>query len=93
MDNDTTILQEDLDRLSRFGNSVSKCVVMRCTRSLPLIIHNYQLSNQLLTVADRHPHLGVILDNRLSWSPHVSKITRKASRTFLKATLVIVQPQ
>ena len=55
----------------------------------PPIVHNYQLNNQLLTVTDRHPYLGVTLDNHLSWSPHISKITSKASKTlnFLKRNL------
>ena len=92
---DASILQQDLDRLSEWVHTwqlrfnVSKCVVIRCTRSQSPIIHNYELNNHTLTITDRHTYLGVLLDKHLSWSPHVSKITGKASRTlnFLKRNL------
>ena len=89
---DASILQQDLDRLSEWVHiwqlrfNVSKCVVIRGTRSQSPIIHNYELNNHTLTITDRHTYLGVLLDKHLSWSPHVYKITGKASRTsnFLK---------
>ena len=92
---DTTILQQDLDKLSEWVRiwqlrfNVSKCVVIRCTRSQSPIIHNYKLNHHTLTITDRHTYLGVVLDNHLSWSPHISKITGKGSRTlnFLKRNL------
>jgi len=73
----------------QLGFNVSKCVVIRCTRSHSPIIRHYKLNNHSLTVTDKHIYLGVILDNHLSWSPHISKITAKASRTlnFLERNL------
>ena len=90
--NDASILQQDLDRLSEWWQlrfNVSKCFVIRCTRSQSPIIHNYDLNNHTLTITDRHTYLRVLLDKHLSWSPHVSKISGKASRTlnFLKRNL------
>ena len=93
--NDASILQQDLDRLSEWVHiwqlrfNVSKCFVIRCTRSQSPIIHNYELNNHTLTITDRHTYLRVLLDKHLSWSPHVSKISGKASRTlnFLKRNL------
>ena len=52
--NDASILQQDLDRISEWVHiwqlrfNVSKCVVIRCIRSQSPIIHNYELNNQLL---------------------------------------------
>ena len=93
--NDASILQQDLDRLLEWVHiwqlwfNVSKCFVIRCTRSQSPIIHNYDLNNHTLTITDRHTYLRVLLDKHLSWSPHVSKISGKASRTlnFLKRNL------
>ena len=62
--------------------NVSKCFVIRCNRSQSPIIHNYDLNNHTLTITDRHTYLRVLLDKHLSWSPHVSKISGKASRTL-----------
>ena len=99
--NDASILQQDLDRLSEWVHiwqlrfNVSKCFVIRCTRSQSPIIHNYELNNHTLTITDRHTYLRVLLDKHLSWSPHVSKISGKASRTlnFLKRNLSIYYTQ
>ena len=70
---DTFILQQDLDKLSQWVQTwqlrfnIAKCVVIRCTRSLQPIVYDYKLNNHSLTVTDRHTYLGVLLDKYLSW--------------------------
>ena len=65
---DTFILQQDLDQLSQWVQTwqlrfnIAKCVVIRCTRSLQPIIYDYKLNNHSLTVTDRYTYLGVLLD-------------------------------
>ena len=92
---DANMLQEDLNRLSEWANTwqlrfnVSKCTVIRCTRSLTPFNHVYTLNNHILNLSDQHTYLGVILNTSLSWSPHISSIVTKASKTlnFLKRNL------
>ena len=66
-----------------------KCVLLRCTRSLSPYQCNYTLNKDTLATTDQHRYLGVLLDKRLSWSPHISSIASKASQTlnFLKRNL------
>ena len=74
---DTSKLREDLDRLSEWANTwqfkfnVSKCAVIRCTRSLTPLTNDYILNNQTLNISDQHTYLGVIIHKSLSWSPHI----------------------
>ena len=51
--------------------------------------HVYTLNNHILNLSDQHTYLGVILNTSLSWSPHISSIVTKASKTlnFLKRNL------
>jgi len=92
---DTRKLQEDLNKLSEWANTwqlrfnVSKCSVIRCTRSRTPFSHDYILNSHILTLSDQHAYLGVILNKSLSWSPHINSIVTKASKTlnFLKRNL------
>ena len=92
---DAIQLQHDLDQLHEWATkwqlrfNVTKCTIMRFTRSLSPIIFNYKLNNHNLGTSNQHSYLGVILDNKLSWSPHISNIAAKANRTlnFLKRNL------
>ena len=91
---DASLLQEDLDRLYEWTKiwqlsfNITKCVLLRCTRSLSPYLCNYTLNKHTLATTDQHRYLGVLLDKRLSWS-HISNIASKASQTlnFLKRNL------
>ena len=48
---------------------------------LSLMLANV-LNNCTLNVSDQHTYLGVIIHKSLSWSPHISDIVTKASRTL-----------
>ena len=71
---DSIRLQEDLNRLSAWANiwqlkfNVSKCTVIRSTRSLSPLTHIYTLNTYTLDVSDQHSYLGVIVHKSLSWS-------------------------
>ena len=89
------MLQRDLDTLSQWAKvwqmrfNLSKCTVIRCTRSHnPIIIH-YSLHGFTLSATNKHMYLGVMLDDHLSWSIHVTNVANKTTRmlNFLKRHL------
>ena len=89
---DSILLQWDLDTLSQWAKvwqmrfNLSKCTVMRCTRSHYPIVVNYSLHGFTLSATSKHMYLGVMLDDHLSWSIHITNVANKATRmlNFLK---------
>jgi len=73
----------------KHGFNISKCTIMRFTRSTSPLTFNYQLNNITLSSVNQNLYLGVLLDRKLSWSPHISRTASKAIRTlnFLKQNL------
>ena len=92
---DTIILQQDLDQISDWVKiwqlrlNVTKCALIRCSRSLTPIVHHYTLNNSFLKEIDQHLYLGIMLNKTLSWLSHISNIAKKASNTlnFIKRNL------
>ena len=86
---DPILPQQDLDTLSQWAKvwqirfNLSKC---RCTRPHNPIIVNYSLHGSTLSVTHKHTYLGVMLDDHLSWSIHITNVANKATRMlkFLK---------
>ena len=68
---DTLQLQQDHDLLSNWAETwqlkfnINKCTIMRFTRSTSPLTFNYQLNNQVLSTADQHLYLGVLLDKKI----------------------------
>ena len=89
---DAQQLQLDFDCLSQWGEiwqmsfNVSKCVVMKCSKSTSIISLNYSLNGHLLDTKTEHICLGLTLQNKMSWASHINSIVNKTSRTlnFLK---------
>ena len=83
---DSILLQRDLDILSLWAKvwqmrfNLSKCTAMRCTRSHNPMIINYSLHGFTLSAANKHMYLGVMLDDQLSWSIHITNVANKATR-------------
>ena len=92
---DAQRLQLDLDCLTQWSEiwqmsfNVSKCVVMKCCKSLSIISFNYSLNGYLLDTKTEHTYLGITFQNMMSWASHINSIGNKASRTlnFLKGNL------
>ena len=42
----------------------------------------YVFCGEILEEVERHPYLGVMLDNKMRWSPHVEIITSKAKKVL-----------
>ena len=68
--------------------NVDKCAVLRCTRSLSPIHHNYILSGHEIATKDHHVYLGVEIDNNLKWSS-IQAISNKSTKVlnFIKHNL------
>ena len=62
---------------------------MHVTRSIRKIQTVYTLHNQPLTTVPQATYLGVEISSNLSWTPHINKITSKASQNigFLRRNL------
>jgi len=73
---DHRILQKDLDTSSSWADTwlmkfnVQKCCLMQISTLHSKSSFSYTMYRVPLQVVDKHHHLGILLDNRLSWTPH-----------------------
>ena len=85
-DEDTADLQNDLYRLEDWQQkwqmefNPSKCKIMCFTTRRDPPKREYVFCGEILEEVERHPYLGVMLDNKMRWSPHVETITSKANK-------------
>ena len=83
---DTIQLQEDLDRLQMWEKNwlmsfnPDKCEVMRITNKRKTINASYSIHGQVLQMTDNAKYLGITIDSKISWRPHISNITKKATK-------------
>ena len=86
--NDTQLLQEDLNVLEEWQNkwlmqfNPEKCYIMHITNKRTPNVNSYRFCGQTLETTKAHPYLGVTLTSNLKWSDHVSKVTAKAKQTL-----------
>ena len=62
--------------------NITKCVVMKCSKSPSIISFNYSLNGHVLDTKTEHTYLGIILHNSMSWASHINSIVNKTSRTL-----------
>ena len=62
--------------------NVEKCAVIRCTRSLSPIKHNYTLSGHEIAITDRHVYLDVEIDSNFKWSSQIQTISNKSTKVL-----------
>ena len=69
-----------------------KFKLLRITNKLKPIEASYYMHNHKLDIVETGKYLGVLLNKKLSWKPHVDAICKKANqtRTFLQRE---VKPQ
>jgi len=99
--NDPETLQEDLKRLEewekkwRMTFNVDKCHIMHITKTRKTVKTDYTLHNQSMSVVQQATYLGVEFSSNLSWTPHINKITNKASQNlgFLKRNFHSAKPE
>lgn len=84
--NDVFLLQSDLDRLYEWCKNngmtlnAKKCSHIKITRKNNKINSSYRIGQETLRECDVVMDLGVHIDSKLTFVPHVDKIVRKASR-------------
>ena len=93
---DTVILQEDLNTSQQWeakwltSFNPDKCEVLRVTNKRKHILHTqYKIHDRILNIVDRTKYLGVTIQSKLNWKPHINNITKKANNiiAFLQRNL------
>ena len=92
---DCTKLQHDLDSIYKWSNmwqmrfNLSKCVTLKCYRSLSPILTDYLINDHKLENVKEHSYLGITIDQSMSFIPHINNITCKATKVlnFIKRNL------
>ena len=98
---DSTILQEDIDRLLSWSTSwqlkfnTEKCHTVCISRKRDSTKTSYFLGNKLLAESDSFSYLGVTVSSDLRWNDHVKSICAKASRTlnFIRRNIYKCHPE
>ena len=95
---DAVILQEDLNMLQQWETiykwlmsfNPDKYDVLRVTNKHKHIIHTqYKIHGRIVITVDQTKCLGVTIQNKLNWKPHIKNITKQASniRAYLQRNL------
>lgn len=83
---DCFMLQNDLDNLYKWSLdwgmnfNIGKCKVLTISRSRNKIKFNYSINQTILEHVGTFKDLGVVIDQTLSWSPHVQTIVNKTRK-------------
>ena len=75
--------------------NVDKCHIMHVSKSRKTVMTNYTLHNEPLSRVQQATYLGLELSSNISWTPHINKITSKASQSlgFLKRNFHSAKPE
>ena len=60
--------------------NILKCTILQITLRQKTDHFDYKMHNITLKRTDQHSYLGICLNHKLSWSPHVSHLCNKANR-------------
>ena len=62
--------------------NIEKCVIIRCTRSPSTIKTDYKLKDNIIKNTSQHRYLGIILDQSMHWSHHITAMCIKANKSL-----------
>ena len=85
---DTDILQRELDELQKWESNWSmsfhpeKCQLLRVTKKLKQINSTYLIHGKPVTQTKNAKYLGVIINEKLSWNPHIDETTKKSNKAL-----------
>ena len=80
-------LQEDLDKLENWENkwqmsfNVDKCHLLSVSRKTERIPTSYSLHGQQLEQVTNAKYLGVTINEKLNWGPHITSTVSKANKS------------
>jgi hypothetical protein len=86
--NDTEILQKELDELQKWESNWSmsfhpeKCQLLRVTKKLKQINTTYLIHDKPVTQTKNAKYLGVMINEKLSWNPHIDEVVKKSNKTL-----------
>lgn len=92
---DCLTLQSDLTKLETWEKewlmsfNPDKCEVIRITKKLKPILHDYILHGITLKTTKNTKYLGVTISDNLNWSKHINQVTTKGNNTlkFIKRNI------
>ena len=95
MPSDATQMQDDLNNLQKWEDKwlmefhPEKCLTIRITNKRNIIKTDYQIHGQTLQTVDSAKYLGVNIQSKLNWSPHIATTAHKAdnTRAFLQRNM------
>ena len=79
-------LQRDLNSLTQWASiwqmefNVAKCNILQISNHHNISQFNYTMQGVQLTTVKQHHYLGILLDQKLSWHPHIDQICNRANR-------------
>ena len=82
-------LNNDLDMLHQWATmrqmdfNVTKCAVLSITTKKKLSIHDYVMNSKKIPRTDNHDYLGVTINSKLSWKPHINKVQNKLIQNYI----------
>ena len=85
---DQNILQSDLDSLFKWSSdwcmefNPNKCYVLSTILKTKPLKFTYQLAGHNLESVKSSCYLGVTLDSKISWIPHINNVVAKATRSL-----------
>ena len=80
------ILQSDLDLLSSWADiwqtefNVKKCCIIQISAVHSTSSFPYKMYEIPLQFVKNHHYLGILLNNKLSWTPHINSLCSNANR-------------
>ncbi|WAR21546.1 LOW QUALITY PROTEIN: hypothetical protein MAR_015520, partial [Mya arenaria] len=82
-------------KMSFYVFNVDKCHFMHVSKSRKIVVTDNTLHNEPLTRVQQATYLGLELLANISWTPHINKITGKASQSlgFLRRNFHSVKPE
>ncbi|MEG7522540.1 MAG: hypothetical protein M3H12_05500, partial [Chromatiales bacterium] len=97
---DHLTLASDLNKLVYWANTwqmdfnVPRCAILSVTTKKKPSIYDYYMENQQIPRTDNQDYLGVTIDTKLSWQPHINNLQKKARKTLVlvKRTLHAAPP-
>ena len=61
---------------------LEKCQLIRVTKKKKKIITNYLIHGENLTQTNNAKYLGVTINDKLSWNPHIDEVIKKSNKTL-----------